>query len=98
MRIAAFSTGRVRLKRGDRGARRYLNDDWRNETLPVNVFLIEHPDGLCLVDAGHTAEAARRGYCARWYPFFKLARFVLGQADEYAAPIPPPAFNTLQLR
>ena len=98
MRIAAFSTGRVRQKRGNRGARRYLNDDWRDETLPVNVFLIEHPDGLCLVDAGQTAEAARRGYFPRWYPFFKLARFELGPADEAAAQITAAGFDIRKVR
>lgn len=82
--VSAFSTGRVRLKRGARGVRRYFADDWRDETLPVNVFLIDHPDGLCLVDAGQTAESTVPGYFAAWYPFFRLARFELTDADEAA--------------
>lgn len=80
-----FSTGRVRQKRGERGVRRYVAKDWRDETLPVNVFLIEHPEGLCLVDAGQTASAAAPGYFPGWYPFFRLARFELEPADEAAA-------------
>ena len=59
MRISVFSTGRVRRKRDERGVWRYLVNDWYETTLPVNVFLIEHPDGLCLVDSGQTAEAAK---------------------------------------
>lgn len=62
--------------------RRYLPGGWRDETLPVNVFAVEHPAGVCLFDAGQTAEAARPGYFPRWYPFFRLARFELGPEDE----------------
>lgn len=82
--VRRFSTGRVRVKRGERGVRRYLPGGWRDDTLPVNVFLVEHPDGLCLFDAGQTAEAVRAGYFPSWYPFFRLARFELEPADEVA--------------
>ena len=87
MRIHRFSTGRVRRKRADAGLRRYFVDEWAEETLPVNVFLIEHPEGLCLVDAGQEAAAAEPGYFPRWYPFFRLARFELDPGDEAAARI-----------
>jgi glyoxylase-like metal-dependent hydrolase (beta-lactamase superfamily II) len=85
MRVHCISTGAVRLKRGERGARRYLAGGWRHGSLPVNVFAIEHPDGVCLFDTGQTARAASNGYFPRWYPFFRLARFELGQEDEAAA-------------
>jgi glyoxylase-like metal-dependent hydrolase (beta-lactamase superfamily II) len=83
--VRCISTGRVRTKRGERGVRRYLPGGWRDETLPVNVFLVEHPDGLCLFDAGQAAAAARPGYFPFWYPFFRLARFELGSGDEVAS-------------
>lgn len=98
MRIHRFSTGRVRRKRADSGLRRYLVDEWADETLPVNVFLIEHPEGLCLVDAGQTAEAAEPGYFPRWYPFFRLARFELDPEDEAAAQIVDAGFDLDRLR
>jgi N-acyl homoserine lactone hydrolase len=85
MRIHSFSTGAVRVKRGSRGVRRYLPGGWRDETLPVNVFAVEHAAGLCLFDAGQTAAATRRGYFPAWYPFFRLARFELRPEDEAAA-------------
>lgn len=85
MTIRVFSTGRVRPKRGERGIRRYFADDWRDDTLPVNVFVVEHPDGICLVDAGQTVAASRKDYFPQWYPFFRLSRFELGPADEAAA-------------
>lgn len=84
MRLSSFSTGRVREKRGTRGLRRYLSDAWAEETLPVNVFLIDHPAGLCLVDAGQSAAATRPGYFPPWPPYFRLARFELTAADEAA--------------
>ena len=82
MRVDRFSTGRVRPKRASRGLRRYLAGGWSDETLPVNAFLVHHPDGLCLFDTGQTAEAARPGYFPRWHPFLRLARFELGPEDE----------------
>jgi len=85
MRIRAFSTGRVREKRAERGVRRYFVEDWSDGTLPVNVFLVQHPRGLCLVDTGQTVEATRPGYFDRWYPFFRLSRFELSAADEVAS-------------
>lgn len=98
VQIHVFSTGRVRRKRGVHGVRRYFADDWSDETLPVNVFLIEHPQGLCLVDAGQTAAAAAESYFPRWYPFFRLARFELGPGDEAAAQITASGFQLHQVR
>lgn len=82
--VTCLSTGVVRPKRGERGVRRYLPGGWGEGTLPVNVFLIEHPAGLCLFDAGQTARAAMPGHFPRWYPFFRLARFELRPEDEVA--------------
>jgi glyoxylase-like metal-dependent hydrolase (beta-lactamase superfamily II) len=85
MRVHCISTGAVRLKRGRRGVRRYLRGGWRDAALPVNVFAVEHPQGVCLFDAGQTARAATSRYFPRWYPFFRLARFELGPHDEAAS-------------
>ncbi|MDX6407721.1 MAG: N-acyl homoserine lactone hydrolase [Gaiellaceae bacterium] len=82
MRVRRFSTGRVRRKRAPSGVRRYFSQDWGDETLPVNVFLVEHPQGLCLFDTGQTARAARPGYFPSWYPFFRLSRFELTAEEE----------------
>lgn len=98
MRLKVLTTGRVRSKRGDRGLRRYLMDEWAPETLPVNVFVIEHPDGLCLVDTGQTAAAIRPGYFPRWYPFFRLSRFELGPADEIAIQLQTHGLPPAQIR
>lgn len=85
MRITCLQTGVVREKQGARGVSRYLWAPWRAEALPVNTFLVEHPAGLCLFDAGQAARSARRGYFPAWHPFFRLARFELTSEDEVGA-------------
>lgn len=77
-----ISTGVVRPKRSGSGLRRYLPYGWADWTLPVNAFLVEHRDGLCLFDTGQTAWAARPGYLPRWHPFLRLSRFELESRDE----------------
>jgi glyoxylase-like metal-dependent hydrolase (beta-lactamase superfamily II) len=89
VRVERFSTGRVRPKQAGKGARRYLPGAWSQETLPVNAYLVHHPDGLCLFDTGQTADAARPGYVPRWHPFLRLARFELGSEDEIGAQLDP---------
>jgi glyoxylase-like metal-dependent hydrolase (beta-lactamase superfamily II) len=49
------------------------------------VFVVEHPAGLCLFDAGQSALAVHAGYLPRWHPFLRLSRFELVEADEAAA-------------
>ena len=84
MRVVGVSTGVVRGKRAARGPRRYLPGGWSDETLPVNLFAVEHPAGVCVFDTGQTARAVRPGYLPRWHPFLRLARFELTEADEAA--------------
>ena len=85
MRVSCIRTGLVRGKRAERGIRRYMWRGWSEAHLPVNAFAIEHPEGVCLFDAGQTARAAAPGYISRWHPFLRLARFELGPRDEAVA-------------
>jgi glyoxylase-like metal-dependent hydrolase (beta-lactamase superfamily II) len=87
MRVLGVSTGVVRGKRRAHGPLRYLPGGWSEETLPVNVFAVEHPSGICLFDTGQTAAAARPGFLPRWHPYLRLARFELRPQDEAAARI-----------
>lgn len=82
MRVHCLVTGHVRAKAGVRGVRRYVLDDWQDEAMPVNAYLVEHPAGACLFDTGQTARAAAKGWFPRWHPFFRLSRFELTSADE----------------
>lgn len=98
MRVRVFSTGRARPKRANLGVRRYLVPDWSEQTLPVNVFLIEHPRGLCLVDTGQSALSREAGFFPWWYPYFRLTRFELMPEDEAASQLAATGFNPAQLR
>lgn len=85
MQLRCLQTGVVREKEGTRGIGRYGRSTWRAAVSPVNTFLVEHPSGLCLFDAGQTARATQRGYFPRWHPFFRLAQFELTAEDEIVA-------------
>jgi len=80
-RIHAIQTGLVRVKhaqmeaRGDglaRMAHMLFDGDW-SDWLPIYTWLIEHEEGLILVDAGETARVHARGYLPSWHPFYRRA-------------------------
>lgn len=96
-RILPFSTGRVRERLGTRGAWRYLGGGWREETMPVNAFLVAHSEGWCLVDTGQTARAGQPGYFSWWYPYFRLSRFELREEDEIVAQLGRAGIRTDQV-
>jgi N-acyl homoserine lactone hydrolase len=81
MNIHAIQTGTVALTASWRegvghGRRRLLNTlldrEW-TEPLPIYAFVIEHPEGVIVVDTGETARVAEPGYLPRWSPFFRFA-------------------------
>ena len=52
-------------------ARTLLDSSW-TQPLPILAWLIEHPEGLIVVDSGETALTAQSGYFPRWHPYFML--------------------------
>lgn len=81
MKIHAIETGRVNIKENQRvgrgpGRLRVLNTlvgrEWAGY-LPINAWLIEHPDGAIMVDAGETARTSEPGYFPRWQVYYSLA-------------------------
>jgi N-acyl homoserine lactone hydrolase len=54
-----------------RAARTLLDRRW-TAPLPIYAWLIEHPEGLIVVDTGETAAVSDPGYFPRWHPYFKL--------------------------
>ncbi len=80
MRIHALQTGTVAIKQRQRqgvglGTRRRLNtlfDSAWTEPLPIYVWVIEHPEGIIVVDTGETARAAEPGYFPWWHPYYRL--------------------------
>lgn len=81
MKIQAVETGKVkitkswRVGRGD-GLKRLVNtlfDDEYTEWLPVYVWVIEHPEGLIVVDTGIPADANRRILFPPYMPLLQRA-------------------------
>ncbi|MCL5428743.1 MAG: N-acyl homoserine lactonase family protein [Chloroflexi bacterium] len=81
MKIHAIQTGTVLIKKSQlvgkgAGFARQLNilfdSEWV-EPLPILAWVIEHPEGLIVVDTGETARAAESGYFPAWHPYYRMA-------------------------
>ncbi|EFH85763.1 N-acyl homoserine lactonase family protein [Ktedonobacter racemifer] len=82
MRIHAIQTGTVAIKKRQmsgqgNGFLRFVNTmldtNWA-EPLPIYAWVIEHPEGIIVVDTGETARATEPGYFPWWHPYFKSVR------------------------
>jgi N-acyl homoserine lactone hydrolase len=81
LNIYAIQTGTVAIKNKQRigqglGFIRQLNillDDSWTEFLPIYAWLIEHPEGIFVVDTGESARALQANYFPKWHPYFRLA-------------------------
>jgi len=80
MRIHAIQTGTVAIKTRQsigvghglgRQVRTLLDRDW-TERLPIFAFVIEHPEGVLVVDTGESASTAERDYFPRWHPYYRF--------------------------
>ncbi|GCE07230.1 N-acyl homoserine lactonase family protein [Dictyobacter aurantiacus] len=79
MRIHALQTGTVAIKEGQRqgkghGVLRQLNmfiDKTWTEPLPIYAWVIEHPEGIIVVDTGETSRTSEPGYFPRWHPYYR---------------------------
>lgn len=90
-RVHAIQTGTVGIRPRQmaataRGLKRLadvlLDDEW-SDWVPIYAWLIEHEEGLILVDTGETSRVHERGYHPRWHPFFRRAsRFRVRPDDE----------------
>jgi N-acyl homoserine lactone hydrolase len=78
IRIHAIQTGTVAVKQtqrdgGGRAFGRILVTDRRwTEPMPILTWLVEHPEGLILVDTGETPRVTEPGYFTPWQPYFRL--------------------------
>lgn len=81
VRLHAVRTGLVQVRRAQRESRgnglartaNMLFDDQWTEWLPIYTWIIEHDEGLILVDTGETARVHERGYHPLWHPFYRRA-------------------------
>ena len=90
MKIHAIQTGTVAVTRAWRegvghGRGRLLHAivdrEW-TEPLPIYAFVIEHPEGVIVVDTGEDARASQRSYFARWHPGVRAFREWLAPEQE----------------
>ncbi len=95
MNIHAIQTGTVAVKesqqqgsRGDGAIRllnTMLNPTW-TEALPIYAWVIEHPEGIIVIDTGETAQTAEAGYLPWWHPYFKLGMKASVTPEEEIGP------------
>lgn len=94
MQIHALELGHVSIKQnqihgkgGDltRTARTMFGREWA-EPVPILAWLIEHPEGLIVVDTGETASASERGYFPAWHPYYRLAVRMHVSPDQEIGP------------
>ena len=53
---------------------------------PPNAWVVEHPEGLIVIDTGETARASAPGYFPRWHPYFRSGVKEWVQPNEEIAP------------
>lgn len=93
IKITAIETGKAICKRAQVTAREGRSaigrkiDIFRDpdfmKPLPVLAFLIDHPEGLFLVDTGDTARNSDPGYLPSWNPFFtKMVSIKVAPVEE----------------
>ena len=107
MRIHAIQTGTVAVKARQRegtgrGPLRLVNtlrDKRWTDPLPILAWLIEHPEGLIVVDTGETARTAEKGYFPAWHPYFRLGlRESVAAEQEIGPQIERLGFSTDDVR
>jgi N-acyl homoserine lactone hydrolase len=107
MKVHAIQTGTVAVKARQRegkgrGPARLANTlidrNW-TDPLPIFAWLIEHPEGLIVVDTGETSHVADPGYFPRWQPYFKLGvREWVAPEDEIGPKIKALGFSPDDVR
>ena len=91
MRIHRLSTGRVKVKKnqisrakgvGPKLTRVFFDTHW-SDWLPIHAWIIEHDEGIWVVDTGETHRTGVKGYLPRWHPYYAMAvRFDVKPEEE----------------
>jgi N-acyl homoserine lactone hydrolase len=80
MKVQAIQTGTVAVKERQRSGTgpgplrlplTLADRDW-TDPLPIYAWVIEHPEGVIVVDTGETARVTGAGYFPRWHPYYRL--------------------------
>ena len=89
--IHAIRTGLVQVRRPQmesrgtgltRTAHMLFDEDW-SEWLPIYAWVIEHDEGVIVVDTGETSRVHESGYHPSWHPFYRRSvRFSIHPDEE----------------
>lgn len=95
MQIHRIETGQVQIKTRHKRARHrawarrtldvLLDRAWA-DPLPIALWVIEHPEGLIVVDTGETARVNSPGYRPRWHLFLQLCQREWQRPEDEAGP------------
>ena len=94
--IHAVKTGTIRIRPSHQAGNMSL-PVWRRrlailldrqwtQPLPIYTYLIEHDEGLILLDCGESARSSARGWFPWWNPFFQLAVDIHVQPEDEIGP------------
>ena len=94
-KIHAISTGLVQVRRPQMESRAHsapgrladmlFDPEW-SAWLPIYVWVIEHDEGIIVVDTGETSRVHERGYHPRWHPFYRRAAHFSVHPEEELGP------------
>ena len=88
--IQAICTGLVKVRSAQRESRRkglarladmLFDEEW-TDWLPIYAWVIEHEEGIIVVDTGETSRVHERGYHPSWHPFYRRASRFSVHPDE----------------
>ena len=75
-----------------------LDRAW-TDPLPILAWLVEHEEGLIVVDTGETARVSQPGYFPAWHPYFRLAvRERVAPEEEIGPQLTRLGFSTADVR
>jgi len=104
MKIHAIQTGTVEVKKNQvvgkgSGAGRLVNvlfgREWVERPIPIYAWVIEHQEGVIVVDTGETARTSEPGYFPRWHPYYNLAvRFHVKPEEEIGVQLKQMGINS----
>jgi N-acyl homoserine lactone hydrolase len=93
VRIHAVQTGTVMIHERQRSGApgplrkvKMITDREWTEPLPILAWLVEHPEGLIVVDTGETARTAEPGYFPPWHPYFRFGMRLAVRPEEEIGP------------
>jgi N-acyl homoserine lactone hydrolase len=92
--IHAIRTGLVQVRRPQMESRgtgpariaHMLFDEGWSEWLPIYAWVIDHEEGIIVVDTGETSRVHENGYHPSWHPFYRRAARFSVHPDEEIGP------------